>query len=147
MSAALAAALLIILVLLMNQCSQPEYIPGQAAVIEKDEEVQLNDMVSGSTRIKLSPSVTVENGRLTNLNFCNYNEGRLMKCRILVEDTCIYESIFLKEGEMLSEDVLPDGAAKSLKPGPQEALVEVHTCTLEEEPVGQTNVKIKLTVK
>lgn len=147
LSAALILALLVILILLLQQCGQPEVVPGMTAVIEKAPETELNDAAGGSIRIKLSPSVTIKNHTLQNLNFCNYNEDRLMYCRILCRDVCIYESGYLKEGEILVGDLLNHEGKElidSLGTGQQEALVEVYTCSLEKEPAGQTNVKIKL---
>ena len=150
LTAALILAMLVILILLLQQCGQPEIIPGMTAVIEKAPEEELNDTSGGSIRIKLSPSVTVRNDTLQNLNFCNYNEERLMRCRILCGDVCIYESGYLEEGEILVGDLLNSDGKELLKSsdaGVQEALVEVYSFDMDRNQVGQTNVKIKLHVE
>lgn len=141
---ALIGALIIILILLFQQCSQPEYVPGMTAVIEENPAEELNDSASGSIRIKLSPTVTVKNGVMQDLNFCNYNEGRLMSCKIMVGGQCAYESGFLEEGKILTGDFID---TELLQTGEQEALAEIYSFDLEKKPIGQTNVKIKLVVE
>ena len=118
-------------------------VDGVYAVEENPAE-ELNDSASGSIRIKLSPTVTVKNGVMQDLNFCNYNEERLMSCKIMVGGQCAYESGFLVEGKILTGDFID---TELLQTGEQEALAEIYSFDLEKKPIGQTNVKIKLVVE
>lgn len=119
--------------------------PGQTAVIEQDDETELNDAdATGQIRIKINPVINVKNDTMQNLNFCNYNEGRLLQCKIKVGEDYVYDSGFLKEGEILKGDFVD---MKYLKSGENEAMAEVYSYTLDEEPIGQTNVKVTLTVE
>ena len=119
--------------------------PSRTAVIEQDNDTDLNDVdTTGQLRIKINPVITVKNDTMQNLNFCNYNEGRLLQCKIKVGDNYVYDSGLLKEGEILKGDFVE---MKYLKKGANEALAEVYSYSPEEEPIGQTNVKVTLTVE
>ena len=115
--------------------------PGRTAVIEHNTEEKLTDNSQGQVRIKISPVVTVKNDTMQNLNFCNYNEDRLLKCKLRLDNHYIYESGFVEEGDILRGDFVE---TEHLEPGENQVLAEVYYYTPDEQPVGQTNVKIVL---
>lgn len=115
--------------------------PGKTAVIEQTEEKMLTDTSGGQIRIKINPSVTVKDGTMQNLNFYNYNENRLLKCKIRCGEDYVYESGFVEEGSILKGDFVD---ITQLKSGENQAVAEVYYYTSEEELLGQTNVKIVL---
>lgn len=138
--AALAVALGFTVVHMLNDNG-----PSRTAVIEQDNDTDLNDVdTTGQLRIKINPVIKVKNDTMQNLNFCNYNEGRLLQCKIKVGDNYVYDSGLLEEGEILKGDFVE---MKHLKKGENEALAEIYSYSPEEEPIGQTNVKITLTVE
>ena len=114
---------------------------GHTAVIEQNYEEIMTDNTDGIIRIKINPFVTVSDGTMQNLNFCNYNEDRLLKCRIKVEDKYVYESDFIEEGRILKGDFVKTDLLES---GENEALAEIYSFSKTKEPMGQTNVKIIL---
>jgi hypothetical protein len=139
----LAAALTVIMILLFVQCEEDKG-PSQTAVIYQNEEESLNIPESGSIRIVISPVVQVIDKTMQNLGFCNYNKDRLLQCRIRVGEQYVYDSGLLAEGSELIGDFVE---TEMLKKGENEALAEIYSYTLEEQPVGQTNVKIILNLQ
>ena len=138
--AALAAALGFTVVHVLNDNG-----PSRTAVIEQDNETERNDAdETGQLRIKINPVITVKNDTMQNLNFCNYNEGRLLQCKIKVGDNYVYDSGLLEDGSVLKGDFVE---TKYLKKGENEALAEIYSYSPEEDPIGQTNVKVTLTVE
>lgn len=136
----LIAAMILILILLAVQC-QEEKGPSKTAVISVNEEEPLNRSETGSIRIVISPVVQVLGDTMQNLGFCNYNEDRLLQCRIKVDGKYVYDSGMLSEGSELVGDFVK---SEHLQQGENEAVAEIYSYTLEREPVGQTNVKITL---
>ena len=136
----LAVSLAVIMMLLVAQC-QEETGPSKTAVISLNEEEPLNQLESGSIRIVISPVVQVMDDTMQNLGFCNYNENRLLQCRIKVGTQYVYDSGMLSEGSELIGDFVE---TKYLQEGENDAIAEIYSYTPEQEPVGQTNVRIKL---
>lgn len=130
--------ILIIIILLCKGCFGKS---DNAPVISENEEVVLNDTSDGNIRVKLNPSVDVKEGFMQNLNFSNYNEDRLLKIKIKVDDEYIYESDYIKPREVLEGDIIKDN---NLDLDGKEAIGEVYSYTTDKELVGQTNVVIKL---
>jgi len=139
----LIIALIVILILLMIQCQgEPAYSgPSRTAVIEKNETEELTEPDSRSTRIVISPSVRIINETMQDLYFCNYNKERLLRCRIKVGEEYVYDSGMLEEGKELIGDFIKTDA---LMAGDNEALAEIYSYDLEENPIGQTNVNLIL---
>lgn len=138
--AALAAALGFTVVHMLNDNGS-----SRTAVIEQDNETDLNDVeTTGQLRIKINPVINVKKDTMQNLNFCNYNEGRLLQCKIKVGDNYVYDSGLLEDGSVLKGDFVE---TKYLKKGENEALAEIYSYSPEEDPIGQTNVKVTLTVE
>jgi len=140
---------LVMLILLITAsaviCWQYQTIHSQppTAVIENNDKEELTDTSTGMIRIKINPFITIKNGTMQNLNFCNYNEDRLLVCKIKVNDTYIYESDYVDEGNILKGDYIETGC---LEKGGNEALAEIYSFSKEKEPMGQTNVKIVLSL-
>ena len=130
--------LIVIVILLLKGCVGER---KNSAIITKDENVELNDTSSGQIRVKMNSSIDVENDILKNLDFGNYNENRLLKIKIKVDDEYIYESDFIQPGEVLEGDLLKK---VKLKEGVSSAIGEVYSYTIDKELIGQTNVVLQL---
>lgn len=130
--------IIIIILLLLRGCNGDE---SKQAVIVEDTTVELKDTSDGNIRVKLNPVVDVENGLLQNLNFSNFNEERLLKIKIKVDDEYIYESDFIKPSEVLEKDYIRDN---NIELDGKEAIAEIYSYTIDKEMVGQTNVVIEL---
>ncbi len=130
--------IIIIILLLLRGCDGDE---SKQAVIVEDTTVELKDTSDGNIRVKLNPVVDVENGLLQNLNFSNFNEERLLKIKIKVDDEYIYESDFIKPSEILEKDYIKDN---NIELDGKEAIAEIYSYTIDKEMVGQTNVVIEL---
>lgn len=137
--------ILILIVLLAAACimlvRQEETEPGENAVIETNTEETLTDTSGGQIRIRINPVVDIKGGIMNNLNFANYNEDRLLRCRILLGEEYIYDSGLIASGDMLKGDFIN---AESLASGMNEAVAEVYSYDTAENLLGQTNVKITL---
>jgi len=130
----------VLLVLLCVRCeNQP--VPGTTAVIEHKEDIILTNPDNGSIRIKINPAITVKGSTMQDLNFANYNENRLLRCRIMTGEEYIYDSGFISSGDMLKGDFIN---AEYLVSGSNEAIAEVYSYDTSENLLGQTNVKITL---
>lgn len=132
----LIAVILILLLLLIKQCSAP----NKTAVIEVNNK-DIQEIQDGQIRIRMNPSITVKHETMQDMEFCNYNEDRLMKLNIKINGASVYESQFIKPGEILKADIIDTGM---LKEGDNDAIAEIHTYSISEAPIGQTNVKIVL---
>ena len=130
--------IIIIILLLLRGCNGDK---SKQAVIVEDTTVELKDTSDGNIRVKLNPVVDVENGLLQNLNFSNFNEERLLKIKIKVDDEYIYESDFIKPSEVLEKDYIRDN---NIELDGKEAIAEIYSYTIDKEMVGQTNVVIEL---
>ena len=130
--------IIIIILLLLRGCNGDE---SKQAVIVEDTTVELKDTSDGNIRVKLNPVVDVENGLWQNLNFSNFNEERLLKIKIKVDDEYIYESDFIKPSEVLEKDYIRDN---NIELDGKEAIAEIYSYTIDKEMVGQTNVVIEL---
>ena len=129
---------IIIIFLLLRGCGVGN---ESSSVIKEDSNVVLNDNSSGQVRIKLNPVIDVKDGVMENLNFCNYNEDRLLKVKIKVDDKYIYESDFIKPKEVLESDIIKEN---NLKLDGKEAIGEIYSYTTDKEFIGQTNVVLQL---
>ena len=130
--------IIIIILLLLRGCNGDE---SKQAVIVEDTTVELKDTSDGNIRVNLNPVVDVENCLLQNLNFSNFNEERLLKIKIKVDDEYIYESDFIKPSEVLEKDYIRDN---NIELDGKEAIAEIYSYTIDKEMVGQTNVVIEL---
>ena len=130
--------IIIIIILLLRGCSGE---PNNTTQIIDDDKTTLQDTTGGEIRIKFSPVVTISNGVMEELNFCNYNENRILKLKIMVNGDYVYESKQINAGEILVSDLIN---TKSLQRGENEAIAEVYSYTSEGELMGQTNVEFKL---
>ena len=128
-------------VMLVRQNNQPA---GQTAVIENNPDETLTDTSGGQIRIKINPVVDISGDVMNNLNFANYNEDRLLRCRILLGDEYIYDSGFIASGDMLKGDFI---RTENLLPGSNEAVAEIYSYDTAENLLGQTNVKITLNME
>ena len=134
----IAILIIIIILLLLRGCGAGS---ESGSVIKEDNQVVLNDNSSGQVRIKLNPVIDVKDGVMENLNFCNYNEDRLLKVKIKVDDEYIYESDFIKPKEVLESDIIKEN---NLKLDGKEAIGEIYSYTTDKEFIGQTNVVLQL---
>jgi hypothetical protein len=130
--------------LLYKEYTSKDTGPSKTAVIRENEEVELTDPSEGSIRVKINPYVQIQDGTMQNLMFCNYNKDRLLKCKIKVGSTYVYDSGYLSEGNILVGDFIDTSV---LKAGENEAIAEIYSYTVDYEKVGQTNVKMTLTMK
>ena len=73
--------LIIIIILLLLRGCECEGV--KTAVIDESKQVELQDTSTGKVRIKMSPQVNIEKGIMQDLDFCNYNENRLLKIKII----------------------------------------------------------------
>lgn len=134
----IAILIIIIILLLLRGCGAGS---ESGSVIKEDNQVVLNDNSSGQVRIKLNPVIDVKDGVMENLNFCNYNEDRLLKVKIKVDDEYIYESDYIKPKEVLESDIIKEN---NLKLDGKEAIGEIYSYTTDKEFIGQTNVVLQL---
>ena len=139
--------IIIIIILLLRGCnseinSGTQYDGGNNEMqIIEDKDTSLQDTTNGTIRIKMNPIVTVKGGSMEDLNFCNYNENRLLKIEIIVGDECLYESGYIKEGEILKGDLID---MNTIEKGERDAIAQVYSFTYEEELISQTTVAFKL---
>ena len=143
------AALVILLViagflLIMGDRGKDDVTAGQTAVIEVDTETELTDTSGGQIRIRINPVVDISGGVMQNLNFANYNEERLLRCKILAGEEYVYDSGLIKSGDILKGDYI---RTKSLASGKNEALAEIYSYDTADNLLGQTNVKIILNMQ
>ena len=130
--------IIIIILLLLRGC---EGECAKTAVIDEGKQVELQDTSSGKVRIKMSPQVNIKKGIMQDLDFCNYNENRLLTIKIINDDKSIYESPFINSGDVLKGDYIN---VKSLAKGANDAVAEVYSYDLNRKLMGQTNVKFIL---
>lgn len=133
--------IIIIIILLLRSCNTQQV---KTAVITENESVVLNDTSSGNIRVKLNPEVDVKDGVLQNLNFSNFNEDRLLKIKIKVDDEYVYESDYIKPKQVLEGDIIKDN---DIEFNGKKAIAQIYSYTTDKQLVGQTNVEIKLNDK
>lgn len=131
--------LLAVLGVLMWILSQPV----ETAVILPTEEEVHDAEATGTIRISLEPSVTIKEGTMQDLNFFNMNKNRLMSIKIYTQDgdeikDLVYTSPKIKTGTAIAGDFID--TSKLIK-GKNKATVKVYYYDLEENLIGQTNVK------
>jgi hypothetical protein len=117
---------------------------SKTAVIQTDTKEELNDPSSGNLRIKICPVVTVKDDTMQNLNFANYNQDRLLECKIKCGGKYVYDSGYLPQSKILVGDFVD---TSGLSKGENEALAEIYSYSLDKKPIGQTNVELTLNVQ
>ena len=124
----------VIAILLYHYCNEKE---SETAVITENKEFFLDDTSDGN----INPLNDDKEALLQNLNFSNYNEDRLLKIKIKVDNEYIYESDFIKPSEVLERDLIKEN---NLKLDGKEAIGEIYSYTTDKELVGQTNVVLNI---
>jgi hypothetical protein len=130
--------------LLYKQYKSEDTGPSKTAVIKTNDDEELTDPAEGSIRVKINPYVQIIDDTMQNLMFCNYNKDRMLKCKIKVGDTYVYDSGYLAEGNILVGDFIDTSVLSS---GENDAIAEIYSYTVDYEKVGQTNVKMTLTMQ
>ena len=137
------AIVIIIFIMVMaiffyHYCKEKEV---ENTVITENRDVLLEDTSRENTKVKLNPSMDIKESVLQNLNFTNFNEDRLVKIKIKVDNKYVYESDFIKPREVFERDLIKEN---DLKLDGKEAIGEIYSYTTDKELVGQTNVVINL---
>ena len=113
--------------------------PETAVLVDSGEELTSN--ATGKIRVSVNTSVNIKYHTMQDLLFSNYNEDRLLQCKIKVNDEYIYESQLIDPEKTIQADVIDD---KSIPTGQTPAVVEVYSYNFDQELQGQTNVNISL---
>lgn len=110
-----------------------------------DTDMQLQDVdADGQLRVKMNPYINIQEDTMQNLEFYNLNEGRYLQLKIKVGDKYVYEGPMLETGKVIKGDLID---TKNLPKGETEAIAEIYSYSLEEKPMGQTNVEVILNCK
>ncbi len=117
--------------------------PAKTAVILPTAEEVHDTDTTGTIRISVEPSVTIKDGTMQDLNFFNTNKNRLMSIKIYTQEgdkikDLVYTSPKIKTGTAIAGDFID---TSKLTKGTNKATVEVYCYDLEENLIGQTNVK------
>lgn len=113
------------------------------AVIAGTKEV-LHDVSDGQVRVRINSFINVNGETMDNLEFCNINENRLMRCKIRLADSSkyIYKSKLIESGSVIQSDTL---RRNKLQDGNNNCIAEIYTYDPKtEEQIGQINVEIIL---
>ena len=138
--------LILIIIILLALLGMLVWILSQpvttAVILPTAEKVHDAD-VTGTIRISIEPSVTIKDGTMQDLNFFNTNKNRLMSIKIYTQDgdkvkDLVYTSPKIKTGTAIAGDFID---TSKLTKGTNKATVEVYCYDLEENLIGQTNVK------
>lgn len=113
----------------------------KTAVVVKTRESLENPDETGKVRVKMNTYIDIYEDTMQEIDFYNLNHNRLLKLKITVDGDDIYESDYIKEGEVLEADLADK---PMLAKGEHAALAEIYSYTLDKEPVGQRNVEITL---
>ncbi len=111
-----------------------------AVVAKTGEELEEPDE-TGKVRVKMNTYIEVYEDTMQSVNFYNLNHNRLLKLKITADGRDIYESKYIKEGEVLEADIAD---TSHLPKGESKALAEIYSYTLDKELLGQRNVEITL---
>lgn len=138
--------LILIIIILLALLGMLVWILSQpvttAVILPTAEKVHDAD-ATGTIRISIEPSVTIKDGTMQDLNFFNTNKNRLMSIKIYTQDgdkvkDLVYTSPKIKTGTAIAGDFID---TSKLAKGKNKATVEVYCYDLEENIIGQTNVK------
>lgn len=136
------ALIVVIIILLAITVSTVNANQGRTtAYIEKALAEEITDNSNGSIRIKINPDITIKNGVMQDLYFANYNEIRLLQCKILCNDKYVYDSGLVKTGDIVIGDYIK---VDHLKKGENPALAEIYSYDYDEKLISHTNVEITL---
>ena len=135
----LIVIILILLAILLSALNRADGIT--TAYIEKALAEEITDNSDGTIRIKINPEVTIKNGVMQDLYFANYNETRLLQCKIVSNGAVVYDSGFVQTGDVIVGDYVK---TDKLVKGKNEALAEIYSYNYEEKLISQTNVEIAL---
>ena len=113
--------------------------PETAVLVDSGRELTSND--TGQIRVSVNTSVNIKDGTMQDLFFSNYNQDRLLQCKIKVDDKYVYESQLIDSGKTIQADVIDD---TGIPVGQTPAVVEVYSYNFDQEIMGQTNVNISL---
>ena len=73
--------------------------PETAVLVDSGRELTSND--TGQIRVSVNTSVNIKDGTMQDLFFSNYNEDRLLQCKIKVDDKYVYESQLIDSGKTI----------------------------------------------
>lgn len=136
---------LILLLIIAIAASVYFYVSSQnqpTAVITTTDNELNNVDENNKLRVIMNPAIEVTEGTMQNINFENVNKNRLLKCVISVDGEDIYESDYVKEGEVMKADLID---ADKLENGNTPALAQIYSYNAETgERIGQVNVQINL---
>lgn len=118
---------------------QNDNISKTAVIVQSSE--KLNDMRSGQLRIRINSAVQIYGETMQDLAFANLNKDRQLQCKIKVGDICVYDSGFVKSGDIVQADVVDISV---LQKGKNPAIAEIYNYNMEHELIGQTNTMIEL---
>ncbi len=135
----LIVIILILLAILLPALHSADGIT--TAYIEKALAEEITDNSDGMIRIKLNPTVTIKNGVMQDLYFANYNENRLLECKIVCNNKVVYDSGFVQTGDVIVGDFI---STEKLSKGANEALCEIYSYDYDEHLISQTNVEMTL---
>ena len=138
--------IIIIIILLLRGCEGVSHNGtddgnNNTTQIIVDDKETLHDTTDGNIRIKINPNIKIKNGMMEDLNFCNYNEDRILKLKIMVDNQSAYESGEIGAGEILKSDYLNTNV---LKEGSNNAIAQVYSYSEARELLSQTNVAVSL---
>lgn len=116
--------------------------PETAVILQTNEEVHSAD-TTGTVRISVSPTITVKDGTMQDLNFFNTNENRLMAIKLYTQkdgeiQDIIYDSPKIETNKVIAGDYVD---TSKLEKGSNTVMAEVFYYDLDENLIGQTNVE------
>lgn len=115
----------------------------KTAIITNADESLTNVDDSNELRVKMNTSLRIAKDTIQDLQFYNLNKDRYMECKIRLdgEDSYVYESPMIKEGEVIAADIID---TKDIKEGTNKAVAEVYAYNMDKNLTKQTNINITL---
>ena len=138
----IALLIIIVIILLLTKCDGRAEIPIETVIsANPDTEVQLEPADSGKVRVRVNSYIRVKNGKISNLEFANFNETLLMELTLVANERTLYESSRIGPGESIQE-VRVD--SQLLERGENEAIANIRYYQPDGTYDGETNFDIIL---
>ena len=136
------ALVVIIIILLLTKCDGRADIPVETVISANPESSsELEPEETGKVRLRVNSYIKVRNGKISDLEFANYNESLLMELTLISNERTLYESSRIEPGESIQE-VRVDSTL--LERGENDAIANIKYYKLDGTYEGETNFDIIL---
>jgi len=131
--------LIIALLLVLLIRNQDDNEPVETIIKVPDASEEMISMESDKVRIRMNSQLEVIDGKIKDLEFTNYNEGKLLELTIKFDDEVIFQSSKLRSGEKLQKILIDD---EKLKTGTNKGLAEIKYYLEDGTYDGETHLEI-----